>query len=992
MSHTCNGLFRTIRFPGILAAMWLLALAIPTTAQRHPESQGPLPYYRDGPGALSEPEWRHRPPFVRGPRDRYQRGADRMFLATGDDVPYLNYADSRYILSQRELIPWFQPKGRAWKFRNTRWDRMGTYMGSPGPLRLFSWEETRSSNPGQGSSFIDHRSPSPWGPAAGSTDATLRIGHYNYHDFHWTATVGQRIRSYFTPLTLAQSHLSVARMDFDNKLGQDRATFLFNRGRTRPGGLFSEWASVGGETYEDSPVLMYGLHWKHRFGRYAQFGTTWLNQVMNSPSSVNSSPLKGDLPYAMLGPRIIRVFIADDSPDETRYNARVYSVHITVRGTEGDQPVTYSSSPGEFYDPRLEPLSVLGGQMLAGEGREAVGREAIVYEFEIPEDMSAQSAQFHADVSDDYRIGLRQVYDFPGIDRKGETELEERVWPDDFVATEAGTRRPFRWDVQEGEEPYYTVARSEGVGRNSSNRRVVRFDHGLPTGQNIASVDFKANLVGLRFSGEIAHNLQNYIYPVGDLGGKRSAERAWAYWLNVLKDVPFGAKLGAEIFRLDPNYSGGYDSQRGGMAFHSDTQAKPGSKIDSATQEYGLVEDNDDSDQWPDDFSEDTASPGRLSYPGWGNASVYPGLDENLDNIPDVDRNENFVPDWEEPFLTYDADPPEFVYGVDFNNNGLPDYRENDDLPDYPYRRDQKGRHFFLRSENLGSFGDGLTLGYYKAEEMAGGGNAQSLYVRYVFHKQKDRVGQFKINIDSKKVEDDIRDDSYVYIVPPNDDDIIPWLNKPDNHPGVAGRFRPATPDLLQMRDSWVHTAYFDMDYVKWDNVYIRNAVLWTRNSQAEIPLATEGEGELLQAEDVRSRAIMINKIDRSWRRRSLSISAKFKHRLIYENVNSEAKATTSFSDFIPILLAEYSLTPKTQLILGTQGIPFLPARHWDRANDDGSYGQIDYALMYKMRSEYFGFENEFFFGYLLRERQYNQLRDRDFKRGTFFVEIISPF
>ena len=161
MSNTCNGLFRTIRFPGLLAALWLLASPIPTYAQRHPESQGPLPYYRDSPGALSEPEWLHRPPFVRGPRDRYQRGADRMFLATGDDVPYLNYADSRYILAQRELIPWFQPKGRAWKFRNTRWDRMGNYMGSPGPMRLFSWEETRSSNPGQGSSFIDHRSPSP---------------------------------------------------------------------------------------------------------------------------------------------------------------------------------------------------------------------------------------------------------------------------------------------------------------------------------------------------------------------------------------------------------------------------------------------------------------------------------------------------------------------------------------------------------------------------------------------------------------------------------------------------------------------------------------------------------------------------------------------------------------------------------------------------------------------------------------------------------------
>ena len=55
---------------------------------------------------------------------------------------------------------------------------------------------------------------------------------------------------------------------------------------------------------------------------------------------------------------------------------------------------------------------------------------------------------------------------------------------------------------------------------------------------------------------------------------------------------------------------------------------------------------------------------------------MYPGLDENVDNIPDVDRNENFIVDWEEAFLTYDSEPPEFVYGIDFNNNNVPDFRE----------------------------------------------------------------------------------------------------------------------------------------------------------------------------------------------------------------------------------------------------------------------------------------------------------------------------
>ena len=358
----------------------------------------------------------------------------------------------------------------------------------------------------------------------------MRIGHYNYKDLHWTATVGQSVRSYFTPLTLAQSHLSVARLDFDNKFGKNRATILLNRGRTRPGGLFSEWASVGGESPEPNPVMMCGFHYKHRFGRYAQFGTTLLNQIMNQPGSGSSSPLKGDLPYEMLGPRVIRVFIADDSPEESRHNAKVYGVHIVVEGTREEGPIRLSSMEGEFYDPRLEPV-VIGGLPLGGDAREAVGVETIVYEFSIPADITAHSARFHADVSDDYRIGVRQIYDFPGLSRSGELDLEERVWPDDFVSTEAGTRRPFKWDIGEGEEPYYTVARSEGVGKNGSNRKVVQFDHGIPTGQNLFSFDAQANLVGLKFSGEIVRNNQNYIYPVGNNDGKRRTDKAWAYLL-----------------------------------------------------------------------------------------------------------------------------------------------------------------------------------------------------------------------------------------------------------------------------------------------------------------------------------------------------------------------------------------------------------------------------------------------------------------------------
>ena len=53
--------------------------------------------------------------------------------------------------------------------------------------------------------------------------------------------------------------------------------------------------------------------------------------------------------------------------------------------------------------------------------------------------------------------------------------------------------------------------------------------------------------------------------------GNAAAKKAWAYWVNVVKDLGparrFGAKVGAEVFRLDPDYSGGYDSQRGVWRF-----------------------------------------------------------------------------------------------------------------------------------------------------------------------------------------------------------------------------------------------------------------------------------------------------------------------------------------------------------------------------------------------------------------------------------------
>ena len=170
-------------------------------------------------------------------------------------------------------------------------------------------------------------------------------------------------------------------------------------------------------------------------------------------------------------------------------------------------------------------------------------------------------------------------------------------------------------------------------------------------------------------------------------------------------------------------------------------------RVRSKTQEFQLLEVNDDNDQWPDDHPSEVPTAGD-AYPGWPNSRVYPGLDDNYDNIPDSDRNENFIPDWEEPFITYDAEPSDFVYGIDLNTNSNPDYRENDDLPDFPYPRDEKGHHFFAVIEPSTLPAGTLSFGRYDTRQIVGGGRSKSLYLRCEYHLENPGRAFLRINYD----------------------------------------------------------------------------------------------------------------------------------------------------------------------------------------------------------------------------------------------------
>ena len=83
-------------------------------------------------------------------------------------------------------------------------------------------------------------------------------------------------------------------------------------------------------------------------------------------------------------------------------------------------------------------------------------------------------------------------------------------------------------------------------------------------------------------------------------------------------------------------------------------------------------------------------------------------------------------PDYEEPFLRFRSDRPEFFFGLDMNHNGVVDRFEDDDLPDYPFERDLRGFNSYL-SANIGPDVK-LLVGRQHMRRLSGDGHTRSWY------------------------------------------------------------------------------------------------------------------------------------------------------------------------------------------------------------------------------------------------------------------------
>ena len=163
---------------------------------------------------------------------------------------------------------------------------------------------------------------------------------------------------------------------------------------------------------------------------------------------------------------------------------------------------------------------------------------------------------------------------------------------------------------------------------------------------------------------------------------------------------------------------------------------------------FALVEDNDDLDDWPDELEHNDPFDPYFDSQGLGHG-VFPGLDLDGDGILDFAATGSGS-----PFLQYHVEAPDLSFGDDFNNNGMPDLRENDNLADYMYPLDHRGFHAFLRY-NPTSHAQ-LRLGAYRMEQPTLGLDSDAGYIEGQYQRDWQDLGYVRANHRIKWVQDGI--------------------------------------------------------------------------------------------------------------------------------------------------------------------------------------------------------------------------------------------
>ena len=797
----------------------------------------------------------------------------------------------------------------------------------------------------------------------------------------WSARAiyGNEILTMFTPLTLYWSGFNGLRIDW-----------LKDR---------TQISTVGSRLgHKLNPIFILGGHAQHSLGVF-DLGATYVN-IHSTNLDRGEESLKGTFPNTRRIPRFLAVKIADESPEDDRGGPRVFDVKVWIGGRERPDirpdVVRYSSlqtsvgrtsvgdrftaSPystyrvfgsfrdiiGDIWEVAAVPLELplyadymylkdhLDGvdvsqrvsiprltsraQLLAAEVHAADGEDYLVYYFDLGDLADIEAVELGFLMGNDYHISISDVQ--PKTTRNDPYE------------------RRFRADF------FRTVTRARGNVQDLSNVRWVKFKYGAPTGLSIYSFDASVNFRGLEIQGEFATSLEHNQFPDIDLNGARHNQQARAWYAVATKDFERWG-LGGELFSMSPDY-------KTFLTVHNLEQRFPGTGFINESAVYHLVQDNDDHDRYADVWF---GNPNSEDIDG-----IFPGKDEDQDGLPDTNKNYNDIPDYREPFLMFDVESDNYVYGADMDNNDVPDEREDDLDPEYPYDLDLKGAHLMGWFAPLPRLR--LMLGRLHAEQIAGGRRNRMLYGRLNYRMTQFGLGSFELEHELKRVRDDIPDETLLF----REDTIRPFQS------AGGGNYHPQfgaddIADELNYRNSLVKRTYLNTRLTGLPRLAVVNRIKLEINDQRQ----TLFDDGTFQRQDRIRLLVGVHKASYTWESRHWRVVPQLKVLYLKKERRHTDVPLKHERQFIPIFKAEYRLTERTSVKGGIQGFPWLKYQIRDLTDPSKSFDRQNRVLLLSNRSEYFGYELIMNAGLAFEKIRFldPHQQSRNFKVHSMFLRIL---
>ncbi len=570
----------------------------------------------------------------------------------------------------------------------------------------------------------------------------------------YALTISNQLRTTLTPLTFSKPAWDGVQFDWASDKYQ--GTVVYSR-LSSPGGSSTDDV----ERLATNATSLFGGHFKVQVGDFATVGFTSVNSHQSNTlrDGFSGNPFTGELTIDQNNTvDLIQIILRDDSPADRTGGAAFFE-------SGSDIIITYvDGSVDEGKRIRFEPV-IEGGFIAEGGGfisADGVEEITVTYDFTHPSFVNRASGPKEDIEKIEFRLVLGNDY---------------QVW----ITSSQQLNNS-------GDPVELLVTQAEGNVQDNTNLRVVGFEYGLPTSTQIWGTTLELQeVMGFKLYGEYDLSYSYKKYPniakeshstSSGINGSRSAPA----WMVNLSKIAYPWFLFGEAYSMDPRYN-----------TRTFVTASDGF-IDYENERFyvvELVEDNDDQDRRPDTIRKDFLS---------GDSHVFPGWDENSDFISDFNQNDNQVitnstPDYDEAFLRHNVDRPEFLFGIDLNNNVWIDRFENDEEPDYPYRKDHEGYNIYLGTHLTPD--TRLMAGVLREDLISSNQKNHVNYLLFTLDRNLSRLGRFRLFNMLKAVEDDIPDD------------LLQWLPNANLRTGEATE----VVDPLVAPDTWINSLWAGHDF-----------------------------------------------------------------------------------------------------------------------------------------------------------------------------------